>query len=446
MFKRFLKTISSQKDNERCKVMFVGTHYDSSPEVLNNLEEWDQFIRRLWNEYDIERKVKIIKTATNHNVHAIDANYRGERGQIAAKDIRKTLAKCCVQRKVAIAEFLIEEDLKSSSVAQEHHGILLYSECKEITKQYATEITLKKALQYFHELNEYLFFPHEGLVFTKPGVLVQTISKLIKVANCCRSDFSSHMKFWKFGIISDEDLKEILDYHLPDEKFNTTTYYRPSVFEGKELLKVLQNLFIAASCNDCSEHFIPCVLPPCSKSKDINKSTLDFMKENHPLLLTFNRGSIPRGLFCGLVTYLMDKCGWKIRPGNDQNYRTLIEFEIPGMYSLVLVEEFELIRVHVAQEADKSVCLDVRKEIAAGVEVVSKKFYGSDDSNMNPNASFQCLCSYSKIPHIAVVPDETETKKRRLICKSSGKNVYELFTEDHFKWLRETKDPPPPGT
>ena len=448
LFERFLKTICSQKDDKRCKVMFVGTHYDISPEILSNLEEWDQLIRTFWNEYDTEGKVKIIKTIHNRNVHAIDANFRGEGDQIAAKDMRKKLAQCCVQRKVAIAEFLIEEDLKSSFLAQEHHGILTYFECQEITKQYATENTLKKALRYFHELNEYIFFPHEGLVFTKPGVLVRIISKLIKVANCCRSDSSSHVNFWKFGLISDEDLNEILDYHLPHEELSATTYYRPGIFEGKELLKVLQNLFIAASCADLSAHFIPCVLPPYSKADDINKSTLEFMKKNHPLLLTFNRGSIPRGLFCGVVTYLMDVYGWKIRSGNEQNYRTLIEFEIPGKYKLVLVEDFKLIRVYAARAARKSVRLKVRKNIADGVETVGKKFYGTKcDSIMYPNASFECSCPRSqenKLSHIAsVVSHETDATERRLVCEKSGEDV--AFIADHFDWLHEDEDPQSSG-
>jgi hypothetical protein len=443
LFERFLKTVCSQKDDIRCKVLFVGTHYDSSPEILRNLEEWDQLIRTFWNEYDTDRKVKIIKTTHNRNVHAIDANFRGDGEQIAAKDMRKKLAQCCVQRKVAIAEFLIEEDLKSSLLAQKHHGILTYSECQEITKQYARENTLKKALQYFHELNEYIFFPREGLVFTKPGVLVRIISKFIKVANYCRGDSSSHVNFWKFGLISDKDLNEILEYHLPHEELSTTTYlvYRPRVFEGKELLKVLQNLFIAASCADWSAHFIPCVLPPCSKTDDINKSTLEFMKKNHPLLLTFNRGSIPRGLFCGVVTYLMDTCGWIIRPGNKQNYRTLIEFEIPGRYKVVLVEDFKLIRVHAARTARKSVRLKVRKNIADGVETVGKKFYGTeDDSIICPNASFTCSCSEQLQSHVAsVVSHETDAMERRLVCEKSGEDV--LFTKDHYDWLHEVEDP-----
>jgi hypothetical protein len=445
LFERCLNTICSQKDDKRCEVMFVGTHNDNSPEVMSNLEEWDQLIRTFWNEYDNEGKVKIIKTMDNHNVHAIDTNFRGDREQRTAKYMRKKLAQCCVQRKVAIAEFLIEEDLKSSSLAQENNGILTYSECQDITKQYATENTLKKALQCFHELNEYIFFPRERLVFTKPGILVRIISKLLKVANCCRGDSSSHMKFWKFGLISDEDLNEVLDYHLPHEELIATAYYRPRVFEGRELLKVLQNLFIAASCGDLSTHFIPCVLPPCSKADDINESTLEFMKKNHPLLLTFNRGSIPRGLFCGVVTYLMDVCGWIIRPGNEQNYRTLIEFEIPGKYKLVLIEDFTHIRIHAAQTARKPVRLNIRKNIADGVETVHKKFYGTErGSIMHPNASFECSCSRSKLSHIAsVVSHETDITERRLVCEISGEDV--AFTAEHFDWLHESEDPQSSG-
>ena len=449
LFERFLKMICSQKDDERCKVMFVGTHYDdSSSKIRSNLEEWDKLIRTFWSEYDTEKKVKIVNTIDNRNVHAINANFRGDGEQITAKYLRKKLTECCVQRKVAIAEFLIEEDLKSSSLAKTYHGILTYSQCLEITKQYATEYTLKKALQYFHELNEFIFFQNEDLVFTKPGVLVRIISKLIKVAHCCRGNPCHHTDFWKFGLVSGENLNELLDYRLPYEEFSATTYFRAGVFEGNELLKVLQNLFIAASCQHAglSAHFIPCVLPPYSKADDINKSTLDFMKKNHPLLLTFNRGSIPHGLFCGVVTYLLNVCGWEIRLRNEQNYRTLIEFVIPEKYKLVLVEEFRLIRAHAAQAARRAVRLKVRKNITDGVEAIGKKFYGTeDDSIMCPNASFECsiTCPHSQeneLSHIAsVVSHKTDAMERRLVCEKSGEKIE--FTEEHFDWLHEDEDP-----
>ena len=166
------------------------------------------------------------------------------------------------------------------------------------------------------------------------------------------------------------------------------------------------------------------------------------MKKNHPLLLTFSRGSIPSGLFCGVVTYLMDVCGWKIRSGNEQNYRTLIEFEIPGKYKLVLVEDFKFIRVHAAQTARNLVRLKVRENIADGVETVGKKFYGTEgDSIMYPNASFECSCPRSQeLSHIvSVVSHETDAMERRLVCEESGEGV--AFTADHFDWLREDEDP-----
>jgi hypothetical protein len=456
LFERFLQTICSQKDEEKCKVMFVGTHYDGTPEIENNLKEWDLLIRTFWNEYEAE-KVEIIKSTENCIVHEIEAKSPGDSKQIAV-NMRKKLAQCCIKRRVAIAEFLIEEDLKSSSLAQEHYGILTYSECQGITRKYAKENTLKKALQYFHELNEYLCFPTEHLVFTKPRILIQMISKLIKVANHCRGEDVSGIPqdFRKSGLISDKDLRDVLDYDLPGENFKATKYYRPGVFEGEELLKVLKKLFIAAYCAELSAYFIPCVLPPCSKpeSDDINKDTRTFMKENSPLLITFKKdkkGSIPRGLFCGLVTHLIDKYGWQIRSGNEQNYRTLIEFEIPRRYKLVLMEDFKLacIRVHAAEAACKPLRLEVRKNITDGIETVGKKFYGTeDDSIMCPNASFECSCSHSKeneLSHIAsVVSHETDAKKRRLVCEKSGEDV--AFTAEHFDWLHKVEDPQSSGT
>jgi hypothetical protein len=449
LFERFLKTVCSQKE---CKVMFVGTHYDGSCKRKDNLKKWNQLIRVLWSEYKAD-KVKIVKTThVNGNVHAIHANSRNPGAQLIAKDMRKKLTKCCVERRVAIAEYLIEEALKSSSLAQENKGILTYSECQHITKKYANENVLEKALRYFHELNEYFYFPGEGLVFTKPCVLVQIISKLIKVANHCRSSHGDGipLKFWKFGLISDEDkcLDKILDLGEDNTEGKATDlYYRSEVFEGKQLLRVLKNLSIAAYSTNWSAYFIPCVLPPCTKPDDINVDTRNFMIENRPLLLTFKKdkegrkGSIPRGLFCGLVTHLIDEYGWEIREGNEQNYRTLIEFEIPGRYKLVLVEDFKLacIRVHVAKAARKPLRLEARQNITDGVATVGKKFYGTeDDSIMYPNASFECSCPRSKeneLSHIAsVVSHETE---RRLVCEESGEDV--AFTTEHFNWLHENE-------
>ena len=463
LFERFWKTICSQQDDIKCKVMFVGTH-TSSPGAKGNLKEWNKLISLLWRKHRAD-KVIIIMATPSCIVHAIDANSRGDYEQKAAKDMRKKLTECCIEKKVAIAEFLIEEDLKSSSQARENNGILKYSECQEITKHYATENTLKKALQYFHELNEYFYFPGEQLVFTKPHILVQIISKLIKVANHCRSDSGTgagiKLKFWKFGLISDNDLKEILNYKdLPGEESTketaTNKYYRRGVFEGKQLLTVLQNLTIAAYCADSSAYIVPCVLPPYTKDDDLNKVTREFMKENPPLLFTSTkdregkRGSIPRGLFYGLVTHLIDNCEWKIHSENEQNYQTLIVFEIYRMYKLVLVEDFKLscIRVHAHQRTDKQVRLKIRKDIADGVKTISKKFYGTEnDSTMCQNVSF--ICSYihseeNKLLHIANVKShKTDAKMRRLVCEKDS--VHVKFAEYQYGWLHEDEDPRSPG-
>ena len=455
LLERFLKTVCSQKDDIKCKVMFIGTH-TSSPETKGNCEAWNKLILSLWKEYKAD-KVEIIKV-TPSLVHAIDANSRGDDEQETAKKMRKELTKCYIKKEVAIAEFLIEEDLKSSSRAQKNNGILTFSECQEITKQYATEETLKKALKYFHELNEYFYFPDEDLklVFTKPHVLIRIISKLIKVANHCRSTPGSGIaeEFWKAGLISDKDLNVILNKDLPGEEKTegnaTDKCYRSKVFEGKQLWMVLRSLSIAAYCENRSAYLVPCVLPPYTKDDDINKIIRDFMRKNLPLLLTFKkdkegkRGSIPRGLFCGLVTHLIDNCEWKIHSENKQNYQTLIVFEIKE-YNIVLVEDFKLscIRVHAHQRTDQEERWEIRKNIADGVKIVSKKFYRTEnDSTMCPNASFICSCSYSKenkLPHIANVVDETDAKKRWLKCELGSADVPE-FTKDQCDWLGKSDD------
>ena len=466
LFERFLKTICSQKDDKKCKVMFVGTHYDNAAERESNLKEWNGLIQVLWNEY-IADEVEIIKTTQNSIVHAINANSPGDNEQKAL--MRKQLTECCIEKNVAIAEFLIEEDLKSSPLAQkkENNGILTYSECQKITKQYATENTLKKALQYFHELSEYFYFPGEQLVFTKPHILVQIISKLIKVANYCRSSPGSGiaLKFWKFGLISDKDLNEILKYKdLPGEENTegnaTNKYYRPGVFEGKQLLMVLQNLSIAAHyarspgycarllaycarspayCARSPAYFIPCVLPPCTKPNDMNEDTRNFMMKNPPLLLIFKKdkggkiSSIPRGLFCGLVTYLIDKCtvAWEFRPVKTQNYRTLIEFQ-RGDYRIVLEENFEYIQVYAAQSAPK---FKIRQEIVNSINAICTKFFSTKcASTIEPDAFFmhECKCSTSK--HITKVKYNTKDEPM-LFCNDC--NQEEPCTEDQIGWLED---------
>ena len=453
MFERFLKTFFSQKDDEIYKVMIVGTHWNNHNNAHKICVEWENVIIKLCKEHNQKKeKVQLLKGSDGSNINKIEANCRDKSSnqqQTEAKHIRQELVHHFIEKPVAIAHFLIEEDLKSSDLAKKHKGILSYSECISITKQYATEKTLEEALQYFHELNEFFFFKHEGLVFTDPGVLVKMISNLIKVANDNRGDSSCHVRFWKSGKIAVKNVKNLLDRDL----LSHFRHDQHIEFGEKELLKVLQNLFIAAPTNsDCSEYFIPCVLPPCMKVDNIctsmfpclkkNKSnTTEFMKDSLPLLVTFEDiQAIPRGLFCGLVTYLIDKKEWKIHEENDQNYRTLIVLAIPKLSRYVVLEDkFKFLRVYVAPETRECERMVIRTHIASGVEEVSKRFYGN---SIKTEDALECPCPHrNKELHAAVI-----TKKEGLSCKNFLRTIcYCKFTEDQLKWLKEDEMPQQTG-
>ena len=530
IFERFIMTINSQAqtDKEKCKVMFVGTHYSRHSShkelIMSNLKKWNKVIVEVWSKNDTAKKVEIIKTADMFNVHAIDANYRekgdnqhhggdnqhheegtnqhhgqsdnqqlgdgnsqhhgqgdsqhhgeGDNQQLGKGDIqhgedddiqqptaaeymRKKLVECCIKESVAIAEFLIEEDLKTSPTAQENYGILSYSECLKFTCSYANETTLKKALRYFHGLNEFVVYfepagensgdPKPDLVFTKPGILVQIISRLIKVANCYRRDPTTNRipeTFKIDGMISEDNLVVISNYPLrhgekADENFNIAKYFRKDIFDAKKLLKVLQKLLIAAS-HTGSEYFIPCVLPPLNDKE----YTSHFMENNNPLLITF-KGCVPRGLFCGLVTYLLDECGWEIRPKNNQNYRTLIEFLTPKgrQYKVVLKDTFKAIYIYVDVCVAPKEHLTIRREIVDGIRTVCKKFYDSDDGcNMNSDASFHCPCKRGSVSHIAnVITCENKTQPR-LQCEETADIVHVVPEMEgcYYAWLHGHEKP-----
>ena len=170
------------------------------------------------------------------------------------------------------------------------------------------------------------------------------------------------------------------------------------------------------------------------------------MNTNHPLLFTFKRGIVPQGLFCGLVTYLIDKCDWKFRQQSDQNYRTQVEFKVSSN-KLVLVEKFKFIQVHIAPHATSSACLQIRKDVVDGVETICEKFYRSkDNSIINPYyASFECSCSSSDEPHVASIAPATDTvKEPLLVCKNTDEPIE--FIDYMYKWLQENEDPRLQGT
>ena len=126
---------------------------------------------------------------------------------------------------------------------------------------------------------------------------------------------------------------------------------------SKRLVALLKHLYIVAGPmktkvgrKNVNYYFMPCALKPA----DVEKEERDKSLSPSPLLICFECGYTPVGVFCCLVVYLLDQktdqvLQWKLT-GNDQ-YRNRISFEVGQYYdTVILISRATYLEVWVQQD------------------------------------------------------------------------------------------------
>ena len=191
---------------------------------------------------------------------------------------------------------------------------------------------------------------------------------------------------------------------------------------------------------EIEEYFIPLILPACDFKK--NSKLLDQYGhlQGEPLLVHFQSGILPRGLFCSLIVELLQHPpkGWHphfSHEGVHHSYSNLISFRLHDGYSLSLLDKVAYLEVqirHAERESDFGTPVHNRVYnylVYALTEVCIHLTFDYDRLQYG----FVCRCGKGIDNHIAVVPDITPSM-HYAECSISSLHLLKLDSS-HLVWF-----------
>ena len=368
----------------KSKVFFVGTHKDKVSK--EEIEEID---------HDLLQKIK----RTDHYKSGIIQFAREKHliipvNNLSPDDSDIQLVRSAVERIRDQGTFDVSAPpqwlIFSLAIRKLKERVFTYDECFEIAKRCGIDTldelndalgflsTKVGLIRYFQGTN--IDEDLQEIVIQDPQVLFDGITNfIIATFTFKNADPVVCEDFQKKGIFSGAIFEEISSKE--GEKLLT-----PS-----RLLKVLQHLHIIAPIQESSDnikYFIPCILAHAAMvdpEPSVGSCQMTNVSKTPPLLACFCCGYCPRGLFCALVVYLLNKSRspWKLME-NKGIFRNQISFSV-GCYdyvSLTVSSALKFIEVNCTPSQVKprtsdfaTVCREVRCDIESGVEAVASTLH-----------------------------------------------------------------------
>ena len=202
--------------------------------------------------------------------------------------------------------------------------------------------------------------------------------------------------------------------------------------ENVQLLKHLKILAVMKRRHDSRNgreeeiYFMPCILKGATSSKLHETSC----PEAAPLVIRYDCGYVPLGMFCSMVISLVSEDDWEL---DDQKmYRNKIQFQFGSDYSIItLIGRPDYLEVILTDRNGKTIpvkktCNDVRQTIDRTLmEVASYLNYHSSTSF---KFGFKCECdshSPERVEHLCVMEKSLRClKTKRVVPRQVSQEVW----------------------
>ena len=176
--------------------------------------------------------------------------------------------------------------------------ILTITKCQEIAKRYGitSKKELKEALQFLHQMGMVRYYPNvkevKDLVICDLQILFDSITNIIvDTFTFDKAGEAGKQKFKKAGRFSLQEFQRLATLKQPNH-----------LLPPEKLVKLLEYLHILVLISEAGidEYFMPCVL----QTEDLNDTVVDSLPYP-PLIVSFECGYCPVGVFSALVVYLL---------------------------------------------------------------------------------------------------------------------------------------------
>ena len=421
---------------------FVGTHYDEvrgNPTIIENINEKLKEIveeRRFTSGGVLRSKIGII--------HLVDNTTAGnsENEDSDAKQIRTEVEKLTNQvesKKLPITWMILQLRVRQLCTT-DHRKYIKYEEYAKIATEesLSDDKEVKASLIYFCFSGLLLYFEDPSLcncIIIDLQWLYISLAKVMHLSSedVTFSDYKSQDIFNKLRLLSKVDYVDAVQ--LKDINLQ----------ELESFFNILIHLKIIATVtvNSTEYFYLPCVLSNsemCGNKQNKHEYLL-----NEPLLIQFESGFLPRGFFCSLVVFLLNKepKGWKHQLDlGTKNYSDLMIFRLPDGSYLYMHDKIFYLELRVRHSKSGFVSSyqnDIFVELHEYLELVcshlcfdlQKLQYG-----------FLCKANHSNDNHIAVIDlsevlESMQTKSQFYIqCNRKCANETKL-EKSHTIWFEK---------
>ena len=318
---------------------------------------------------------------------------------------------------VVLRTYAKDKKLRKTDIAQ----------CKEIGHALGIQ-DISEVLQYLHsKLGTILYFPK-----------IQNFSDIVIIDFQLILDSISHVVIHRFN-----DTRGAA-HKMDKEMFNDEGCFDASNLEDIDGLLSASNLLAlmryrhiiakvsssSSSCSSNSLYFMPSVLPLCQADPT---GDLSSGSSSLSLLVLFDSGHCPVGLFCGTAAFLINSRGWELQ--RSEQFRNKIHFDAPalGKHQMVTISacstHFEVCLHLGSSAADSAVFREIYSTVDETLKTVSQA--------LNCGAfeyGFYCPleCKYKKVVYLKGV-HPAKLIKTELRCIYSHK--YSKIEENHKLWI-----------
>ena len=418
-----------EKEQSQPNMTVVGTFADQESKCKETRSEKNNRLKQLLQPFQ-KQLISRSKSEIIFPVNAKSAG-QGKNEDPAATELRRMIQKLAprLRMRFPLLWYFLEMELRRLGLK-----IVTKSECWEIAKKlgFDSKEALEAALRYLHEANLFLYYPDvlSNTIFVNPQAVLSNVTQLYERHIMLEDSPESE-------VVGEDDLR-YRDQALftASALISLDTDYSKAAFPNEDLIVLLQSRLIVSEMpffiNDKMAYFMPSLLPALEEGDIIRPKTT----AASPLIISFQEGWAPTGLFCALVVSLLSRKSqlpWKISElvsGNmSKLYKNDLEFSIgcnPGSITLVnTMKQFEL---HPSSELPSDLLPPIWQTIDRNLKEACSKY----SYKVSHRFAFKCNCGLLP-PHTALISLEKSTVQ----CSQDPDRVEPLSSKQKLWVLSE---------
>ena len=421
------------KDDSEPAAFLIATHRDCVDDDKVDTVN-DHLKHRIQSSTELCNLIQF--SAPGKPAFAIDTT----RDQNEIEDLRKSLHNV-INTKFQDIKVPVSWCALSLKLKRRKQSLYNYQTCFKLAKESGIkdEDDFKAVLWFLHNrAGTIMYYPDveglEDIIITNIQLVFDRITELMTSCFTFKNlGASTEEEFHTMGMFTESDIKEL-------------SKRKGDPLKPKRLVALLKYLHIVAGPLKTKvgrstkiSYFMPCALKPADiENEDRNESSTPA-----PLLIWFECGYCPVGVYCCLVVYLLslsEQRELKWRLANPPHYRNKITFTVGKQFDRVtILSRATYIVVWVDQTPGvtavplKTLCQHIHTILNQGIDAVTKTVHYS--YNSRHYFGFPCCSSSSSclLPHPAVCKDEEPVAARCVLKKCDTM----VLKDNHSIWFQQ---------